>query len=127
MIESLVSYHPVAGDWGNLMNYNNIVGSIHLDKTLGKCSQTQLPSIKVLMRNEDHPSVEYECIPRSIRLVRAENERVYAATHSTTTSVPRIINTKGDEGSVKVASVTSSVVGEVNNRMNMFKSLLFTT
>ena len=77
------------------------------------------------MRNEDHPSVEYECISRSIRLVRAGNERVYAATHSTATSVPRIIDTKGDEGSVKVASVTSSVVVEVNNMMNLFKSLLF--
>ena len=32
VIESLVSYHPMAEDWDNLMDYNNIVGSIHLDK-----------------------------------------------------------------------------------------------
>ena len=77
------------------------------------------------MRNEEHLSVEYECIRHSIRLVRADNERVYAVANPIATNVPRIIDTKRDEGSVKVASVTSSVVVEVNNRMNLFKSLLF--
>ena len=40
----------------------------------------------------------------------------------------RVIITKGGggAGSVKVASVVSSVVVEVNDRMNLFKSLLFT-
>lgn len=81
----------------------------------------------VLVRNEEHSSVEYACMRRSIRLVQAENERVYAIVNPNVNNIPRIVVTKdgGGTGSVKVASVVSAVVVEENERMNLFKSLLF--
>ena len=82
----------------------------------------------VLVGNEEHPSVEYECIRRIISLVKAEKERVYALAKPTVISIPGVIITKegGGAGSVKVASIASYVVVEINNRMNILKSLLFT-
>ena len=93
------------------IEHENLVESIYLNKRQsipkpqGKCSQTRIPSMKVLMRNEEHPRVEYECIRRSIRLVRAENERVYTVANPTDTSVLRIIDTKGYD-SFKIVNMT---------------------
>ena len=59
-----------------------------------------------------------------MRYVQTEKERVYDLANPTTTSIPNIIVTSGVV-SVKAASVASSVVVQVNERMNLFKSLLF--
>ena len=79
------------------------------------------------MRNEGRPIVRYECIRRIISLVKAKNERVYAIANPTVTSIPGIIIKKEGEGVErdKVASVALSVIVEVNDSMNLFKSLLF--
>ena len=49
---------------------------------------------------------------------------MYALANPTSTSFPNIIVTSG-AGSVKTASVASTVVVQVNERMNLFKSLRF--
>ena len=132
MIESLERYHPAAGDWALLMEMGNVVGSVHLDerqtipRPKAKCNSNQNLSMEVLVRNEDHPSVEYTAIRQSIRYVQTENERVYTlATPTTAISIPNNIIVTSGAGSVKAASVASSVVVQVNERMNLFKSLRF--
>lgn len=62
-----------------------------------------------------------------IRCVEVEHERVYAVEIPIVNSIPGIIVTKngGGTGSVKVVLVVSTVVVEENERMNLFKSLLF--
>ena len=56
-----------------------------------------------------------------------ENEKVYAVANPIVSSIPGIIVTKngGGAGNVKVVLVASTVVVEVSERMNLFKSLLF--
>jgi len=114
VLESLESYHPAAGDWALLMEMGNVVGSVYLDerqtipRPKAKCNSNQNLSMEVLVRNEEHPSVEYAAIRQSIRYVQTENERVYVLA-SPTSSVPDDIVTNG-AGSIKEASVASSVV-----------------
>ena len=75
VLESLERYHPAAGDWALLMEMGNVVGSVYLDerqtipRPKAKCNSNQNLSIEVLVRNEDHPSVEYTAIRQSIRYV----------------------------------------------------------
>ena len=90
-----------------------------------KCNFNQNLSIEVLVRNEDHPGVEYAVIRQSIMYVQTKNERVYDLANPTATSIPNNIIVTSGTGSVKVASVASSVIVQVNERMNLFKSLLF--
>ena len=131
VLESLESYHPAAGDWALLMEMGNVVGSVYLDerqtipRLKAKCNSNQDLSMEVLVRNEEHPSVEYAAIGQSIRYVQTENERVYAlANPPSKVRVPDFIVTN-ETGSLKESSVASSVVVQVNERMNLFKSLLF--
>ena len=131
VLESLESYHSVTGEWDLLMEMGNVVGSLHLDerqtfpRPKAKCNSNQKLSMEVLVRNEDHPSVKYACIRQSIRYVQTENERVYALANPTFTSIPNNIIVTSGVWSVKSASVASSVVVQVNERMILFKSLLF--
>ena len=62
-----------------------------------------------------------------IRCVEVDNERVYAVANPIVSSIHGIIVTKNGGGtwSIKVVLVASTVVVEVNERMNLFKSLLF--
>ena len=79
--------------------------------------------MEVLVKNADNPSVEYVSIHQSIMYVQTENERIYALINPTVTSIPNniIVTTdNGRTGSVKAASVVSSIVVEVNERMNLF-------
>ena len=112
------------------MEMGNVVGSVYLDerqtipRPKAKCNSNQNLSMEVLVRNEEHPSVEYAAIRQSIRYVQTENERVYALANPTSKGIPDVIVTNGAE-SIKAASVASSVVVQVNEGMNLFKSLLF--
>ena len=131
VLESLESYHLAAGDWALLIEMGNVVWTVYLDerKTIprpkAKCNSNQNLSIEVLVRNEDHPGVEYAVIRQSIMYVQTKNERVYDLANPTATSIPNNIIVTSGTGSVKVASVASSVIVQVNERMNLFKSLLF--
>ena len=69
--------------------------------------------------------MEYTTIKQSIRYVQTENERVYSLANPTATSIPHNIIVTSGTGSVKIASLASSVVVQVNEKMNLFKSLLF--
>ena len=69
--------------------------------------------------------MEYAVIRQSIMYVQTKNERVYDLANPTATSIPNNIIVTSGTGSVKVASVASSVIVQVNERMNLFKSLLF--
>lgn len=98
------------------MEMENVVGSVYLDERQTipqpkeKCISNQNLSIEVLVRKEDRPSVEYAAIRQAIRYVQTENKRVYDLTNPTATSITNNIIVTGGAGSVKAASVATSVV-----------------
>ena len=95
------------------------MGSMYLDemhtipRPKAKCNSNQNLSIEVLVRNEEHPSVEYVAIRQFIGYVQTENERVYALANPTSTSIPHNIIVTSGTGIVKAASVASSIVVQV--------------
>ena len=68
VLTSLESYHPAAGDWALLMEMGNVVESVYLDerqafpRPKAKYNSNQNLSMECLLRNKEHPSVEYAAI-----------------------------------------------------------------
>ena len=63
----------------------------------------------------------------SFRQVQAKIERVYAITNHTFNNISGVISIKdgGGTGSVKIESIISTVVVKVNEKIHLFKYLLF--
>ena len=133
VVEMLARRHPIADEWVVLMSENYVVTPPFLDDRQNCPVPAYTPSIlhlqeprlpvTPLYRHLTHPSLEYKIIAAKIDEVIAANEkRLDKATTS-----PSIIEVANDgvAASVRSTSSTSSIVTEVNERMSLFTSILF--
>ena len=114
VIESLESCHPAAGNWALLMEMGNVVGMC--TSTRGRLSQDQRQTT-ILTRTSSKCGVYRDQV---VHKVRSDGERkgVYFSKPYRRQHTQQFIVTKA-------ASVASSVVAQVSERMNLFQSLFF--
>ena len=128
VIELLTRHHPVAGEWGVLMGEDHIVSPPFLDarqscpipvvgSSIIHLQEPRLPVIP-LFRHLAHPSME---------IIAANEKKLRLTNPPSIIEVGNVIggNVIGVVDSVKSTSSTSTVTTEVNKRMSIFKSILF--